>query len=67
MKGYKADIKRGKIEFVDDGLPLDYFSHQKPQKINLTRILNLLTKLNPDMIDSLGEVIQVGIEEGWVE
>jgi len=67
MKGYKADIKKGKIEFVDDGLPLDYFLHQKPQKINLTRILNLLTKLDPDMIDSLGEVIQVGIEEEWVK
>jgi len=43
MKGYKVDVKKKKIEYVDDKLPFpDYPSHQEPEGVDLEKIKKLI-------------------------
>jgi len=68
MKGIKVDVKKGETKFVEDEVSLeDFYLSQKPSKINLGRVLNLLGRLDPEMAENLGEVIKTGIEEEWFD
>jgi len=68
MKGYKVDVRSGETKFVEDEVSLEeFYLSQKPSKINLGRVLSLLEELDPEMAESLGEVIKTGIEEEWFD
>lgn len=42
MKGVKLDCKTGKIEQVDDGLPLPSITPAEPETVNLSELKKLL-------------------------
>jgi len=43
MKGYKVDIKKKKIELVDDKLPFpDYLPYQEPEGVDLEKVKKLI-------------------------
>jgi len=68
MKGYKVDVRSGETKFVEDEVSLEeFYLSQKPSKINLGRVLSLLEELDPEIAESLGEVIKTGIEEEWFD
>lgn len=56
MKGYKVDVKKKKIELVDDKLPFpDYPSYQEPEGIDLSKIKQFLANLSPQEAKKIKE------------
>jgi len=64
MKGYKVDIKTGKIEFVDDGLQSERrASAVEPKMLDLEKVDELLKRID---IKKLEALLAYAEKEGWV-
>jgi len=64
MKGYKVDIKTGKIEFLDDGLPSEQrASFEEPKMLDLEKVNELLKRID---IKKLEALLAYAEKEGWV-
>jgi len=64
MKGYKVDIKTGKIEFVDDGLPSEKrASFAEPKMLDLEKVNDFLARID---IKKLEALLKYAEGKGWV-